>query len=104
MTRRAWPWPYGADKFEHDQDIFNRLLRTELDGTRSGFELVTGDEGKRSTESGAVEAAGEGQAGEQLQMSRAARGITLGALPLSRFCSAGPYTHCPRAYLGYEAG
>jgi hypothetical protein len=33
------------------------------------------------------EASGEGEVGEQLQMARASRGITLGALPLSRFCS-----------------
>ena len=76
------------DKFEHDQDIFNRLLRHDVDGTSPGFKLVTGEErGKRGTKSNVAEAVGEGEVGEQLQMAMAARGITLGALPLSRFCS-----------------
>jgi len=76
-----------VDRFEHDQDIFNRLLRTEANGARPGFALVTGEDGARTTRSTVQEAIGEGEVGEQLHMARAARGITLGALPLSRFCS-----------------
>jgi hypothetical protein len=40
-----------TDKFEHDQDIFNRLLRSEPDGARPGFKLVTAEAGKRGTKS-----------------------------------------------------
>ena len=50
-----------------------------------------GQEGKRSIKSAFTEATGEGEVGEQLQMAKAARGIVLGALPLSRFCSGHVY-------------
>jgi hypothetical protein len=42
------------------------------------YKLVKGGEGARGSRSGEVEAPGEGEVGEQLQMARAARGITLG--------------------------
>ena len=50
--------PRSEDKFEHDQDIFNRLLRTNVDGSRPGFKLVKGDKGKRGTKSAVAEASG----------------------------------------------
>ena len=80
-----------TDKFEHDQDIFNKLLRNEDDGSPARFTSVEGSDGVRMTKSTFAEADGDGAVGERLHMTRAARGITLGALPLSRFCSGQVY-------------
>lgn len=80
-----------SDKFEHDQDIFNKLLRFDPDGSPASFSAVDPPLGVRSTESSFVEAAGDGRVGEALHMRRVARGIVLGALPLARFCSGHVY-------------
>ena len=60
-------------EFEHDQDIFNRLLRVEANGTKPGFREPTDD-------------------GSDAPMTRlAARGVRVGALPLSLFCGGHTY-------------
>jgi|TARA_B110000977_G_scaffold13347_1_gene16889 hypothetical protein len=66
--------------FEHDQDIFNRLLRTEENGTRPGFKHVEGFK-EKSTQTQGVNAS---EAPPALRV--AARGVVLGALPMSLFC------------------
>ena len=67
-------------EFEHDQDIFNRLLRVERDGSKPGFRVPA------STFS--VPNDGDGS----LAPTRvAARGVTVGALPLSLFCGGQTY-------------
>ena len=80
-----------SDKFEHDQDIFNKLLRVEQDGSPASFAAVDPPLGVRSTDSSFAEADGDGRVGEALHMRRVARGIVLGALPLARFCSGHTY-------------
>lgn len=80
-----------SDKFEHDQDIFNKLLRVEDDGSPASFAAVDPPLGVRSTRSSFAEADGDGRVGEALHMRRVARGIVLGALPLARFCSGQVY-------------
>ena len=40
-----------TDKFEHDQDIFNKLLRNEDDGSPARFTSVEGSDGVRMTKS-----------------------------------------------------
>jgi len=71
-------------KFEHDQDILNRLLREETDGRRPGFRPVADD-------ADAVNSASASVVGDGPQLSRAARGITLGALPMSLFAGGHVY-------------
>ena len=48
-----------SDKFEHDQDIFNKLLRVEDDGSPASFAAVDPPLGVRSTRSSFAEADGE---------------------------------------------
>lgn len=75
-------------KFEHDQDILNRLLREETDGRRPGFRPVSDDADADAAEGDS--ASGRG-VGDGPQLSRAARGITLGALPMSLFAGGHVY-------------
>ena len=64
--------------FEHDQDIFNRLLRVERDGSKPQFRVPP------SGSTGSVPNALDGS--EPAPTRVAARGVTVGALPLSLFC------------------
>ena len=74
------------DKFEHDQDIFNRLLRTERDGRKAAFQLVGGEEETLGSEE--LSATSSSTA---LPLARASRGVTLGALPLTLFAGGHVY-------------
>ena len=60
-------------EFEHDQDIFNRLLRVERDGTKPGFRPFRTN------------------ATTSQSLRVAARGVAVGALPLSLFCGGHVY-------------
>jgi hypothetical protein len=64
--------------FEHDQDIFNRLLRVERDGSKPQFRVPV------SGSTGSVPNDDDGS--EPAPTRVAARGVTVGALPLSLFC------------------
>jgi hypothetical protein len=65
--------------FEHDQDIFNRLLRVERDGSKPQFRVPP-----VISSTGSVPNALDGS--EPAPTRVAAREVTVGALPLSLFC------------------
>ena len=67
-------------EFEHDQDIFNRLLRVERDGTKPGF---------RPFRTNATTSQTPHRIDTSLRV--AARGVKVGALPLSLFCGGQTY-------------
>ena len=67
-------------EFEHDQDIFNRLLRVETDGSKPGFRPLF--ENKKSMAE---------KNAEDIPARLAARGTRVGALPLSLFCGGQTY-------------
>ena len=69
-------------EFEHDQDIFNRLLRVERDGTKPGFRPF-------SFRTNATTSQTPDTSYNSLRV--AARGVAVGALPLSLFCGGHVY-------------
>ena len=75
--------------FEHDQDIFNRLLRVEEDGSRPGFRPLYGVDGVDGLSAQGTSIGNSDTPPPALRL--ASRGVTLGALPMSLFCGGQVY-------------
>ena len=69
-------------EFEHDQDIFNRLLRVERDGTKPGFRPFVFRRNATTSQTPDT---------SYNSLRVAARGVAVGALPLSLFCGGHVY-------------